>query len=76
MRAEYFPRPSKEETMSDPAGHTSTTQRYNCHCCHKRASISWSEKRQTFICENCKKTFDAAVIARRNDTTLEQLTLC
>lgn len=62
--------------MSDPAEPTSITQRYTCHCCHKRASIYWAEKRQTFICDNCKKTFDAAVIARRNDMTLEQLTLC
>ncbi|MFA5801613.1 MAG: hypothetical protein WC911_03965 [Thermoleophilia bacterium] len=62
--------------MSDPAEDASTTQRYTCHCCHKRASIYWSDKRLTFICDNCKKTFDAAVIARRNDMTLEQLTLC
>ena len=54
----------------------SSHQRYPCHCCHKKAVIYWSEKRQCFICENCLKTFDAAIIARRNDMTLEQLTLC
>ena len=51
-------------------------QRYPCHCCHKKATVYWSEKRQCFICENCLKTFDRAVIAARNDMTAEQLTLC
>ncbi|MHB1361559.1 MAG: hypothetical protein ACYCW5_03035 [Thermoleophilia bacterium] len=54
----------------------SVNQRYPCHCCHKKAAIYWSEKRRCFICENCLKTFDPAIIAARNDMTLEQLTLC
>ncbi len=62
--------------MSDEAQNRSTSVRYPCHCCHKKASIYWSEKRQSFICENCLKTFDAAVIARRNGMTAEQLTHC
>jgi len=62
--------------MNDSKGKKRDTVRYPCHCCHKKASVSWSEKRQSFICENCLKTFDRAVIAARNDLILEQLTLC
>lgn len=50
--------------------------RYTCHCCHKKDAISWSDKRHTFMCENCLKTFDPAIIARRNGVAVEQLTLC
>jgi hypothetical protein len=50
--------------------------RYPCHCCHKAAAVYWSEKRQCFICENCLKTFDRAVIAKRNGLAVEQLSLC
>jgi transposase len=50
--------------------------RYPCHCCHKKAAVYWSEKRQSFICENCLKTFDRAVIAKRNGLAVEQLTFC
>jgi len=53
-----------------------TPGRYPCHCCHKKESVSWSQKRQCFICDNCLKTFDAAIIARRNGMLVEQLTLC
>ncbi|MHB1324884.1 MAG: hypothetical protein ACYDGS_04225 [Thermoleophilia bacterium] len=62
--------------MSEEPQNRSTSQRYPCHCCHKKETVGWSEKRQCFICENCLKTFDAAVIARRNGMTAEQLTLC
>lgn len=62
--------------MSTSVTEKSTSRRYPCHCCHKKAAIYWSEKRRCFICESCLKTFDAAVIARRNDLTVEQLTLC
>jgi len=62
--------------MSELKESQKTSARYPCHCCHKKAVIYWSEKRQCFICENCLKTFDRAIIARRNDIALEQLTLC
>jgi DNA-directed RNA polymerase subunit M/transcription elongation factor TFIIS len=53
-----------------------TSQRFPCHCCHKQGAVYWSEKRQSFICENCLKTFDQAIIARRNGMAVEQLSLC
>ncbi|MHB9112649.1 MAG: hypothetical protein ACYC4D_08525 [Thermoleophilia bacterium] len=62
--------------MTDSNEKPRSSARYPCHCCHKKATVSWSEKRQSFICENCLKTFDRAVIAARNDMTVEQLTLC
>ncbi|MHB8143658.1 MAG: hypothetical protein ACYDGX_08370 [Thermoleophilia bacterium] len=54
----------------------SATHRYPCHCCHKPAAIVWHDKRQCFLCENCLKTFDSAIIASRNGLAVEQLTLC
>lgn len=62
--------------MSITAKKKIATGRYPCHCCHKKDSISWSDKRQSFICDNCLKTFDPAIIARRNGMAVEQLTLC
>ncbi|MHB8793572.1 MAG: hypothetical protein ACYC6O_09595 [Thermoleophilia bacterium] len=62
--------------MDDSKENPRSSARYPCHCCHKKATVSWSEKRQSFICQNCLKTFDRAVIAARNDMTMEQLTLC
>jgi hypothetical protein len=50
--------------------------KFPCHCCHKKDSLQWSEKRQSYICENCLKTFDPAIVARRNGMALEQLSLC
>lgn len=54
----------------------SLTHRYPCHCCHKSAAVLWNDKRQCFICDNCLKTFDRAVIAARHGLAVEQLTLC
>ena len=65
-----------EDKTETSAGTMNTARRYPCHCCHKKASVYWSGKRRCFICESCLKTFDPAVIARRNDTMVEQLTLC
>ncbi len=62
--------------MNDSTDRRGLSGHYPCHCCHKKATVHWSEKRQCFICDNCLKTFDWAVIARRNDMTMEQLTLC
>ena len=50
--------------------------RYPCHCCHKPDAIYWHEQRECFICENCLKTFDRAVIAKRNRIEAEQLSFC
>jgi hypothetical protein len=63
-------------TMSTLTTEKSTSPRYPCHCCHKPESVYWSQKRSSFICENCLKTFDRAVIAKRNGLAVEQLTLC
>ncbi|MBI5871181.1 MAG: transposase [Actinobacteria bacterium] len=62
--------------MTDSLEKTHSSASFPCHCCHKKATVSWSEKRNGFICSNCLKTFDRAVIAARNDMTTEQLTLC
>jgi len=62
--------------MNDCTEKYTTSARYPCHCCHKKATVSWSEKRQGYMCANCLKTFDRAVIAARNDMNAEQLTLC
>jgi transcription elongation factor Elf1 len=53
-----------------------TTTRYPCHCCNKKDVVAWSDKRQSFICENCQKVFDSAVIAHRNGVDVEQLSFC
>lgn len=50
--------------------------RYPCHCCHKQEAVYWSIKRDSFMCENCFKTFDRAVIVSRNGPAAQQLTLC
>ena len=50
--------------------------RFPCHCCHKPDTVYWLEKRQTFICGNCMKTFDRAIIAARNGMAAEQLSFC
>jgi hypothetical protein len=65
-----------ENRLNESNENQGTTSRFPCHCCHKKDAIYWSDKRQCFICENCLKTFDRAIIARRNDITVEQLTLC
>lgn len=62
--------------MSTATEKKTTVGRYPCHCCHKNGVVYWSEKRQSFICDNCMKTFDSAVIAKRNGLAVEQLTLC
>ena len=62
--------------MSTQTTKNTASNRFPCHCCHKKASVYWLEKRQTFICENCMKTFDRAIIARRNGMAAEQLSFC
>lgn len=62
--------------MRASKGKTDSVNRYPCHCCRKKDTVSWSEKRQGFVCDNCQKVFDRAVIARRNGVTAEQLSLC
>lgn len=62
--------------MSASRERKGTVNRYPCHCCRKKDTVYWSEKRQGFVCENCQKVFDRAVIARRNGVTTEQLSLC
>ncbi|MHB0866631.1 MAG: hypothetical protein ACYC6B_03570 [Thermoleophilia bacterium] len=55
---------------------TNIPTRYPCHCCHKQEAVYWSQKRDSFICGNCLKTFDRAVIASRNGPAAQQMTLC
>ena len=62
--------------MTKSASKDKAATRYPCHCCHKPAAIYWHEKRQCFICENCLKTFDSAVIAKRNGSADVQMSLC
>lgn len=62
--------------MSTSAEKKGTVNRYPCHCCNKKDAVYWSDKRQGFICENCQKVFDSAIIARRNGLAVEQLSLC
>lgn len=57
-------------------GRQAIPNRFPCHCCHKPDSVYWLEKRQTFICGNCMKTFDRAIIAARNGMAAEQLSFC
>ncbi len=68
-------RPQNCIQVSTETQKTAPSQRYPCHCCRKPASVYWSEKRRCFICENCLKTFDLAVIAKRNGLAAEQLSL-
>jgi uncharacterized Zn ribbon protein len=62
--------------MSTSTDKKPTTRRYPCHCCNKQGAVYWSEKRQSFICENCLKTFNQEIIARRNGMAVEQLSFC
>ena len=62
--------------MSTTKDKKTSTQRYPCHCCHKQGVVYWSERRQSFICENCLKTFNQEIIAKRNGMAVEQLSFC
>ncbi len=62
--------------MGASTGKDMSRQKYPCHCCNKQGAVYWSEKRRSFICGNCLKTFDKAIIARRHGIPAEQLTLC
>lgn len=62
--------------MSTSTQKKDIANRYPCHCCNKKDVVYWSDKRQSFICENCQKSFDSAIIAHRNGITVEQLSLC
>ena len=64
------------DAMNNSTDKKPASRRFPCHCCHKQGVVYWSEKRQSFICENCLKTFNQEIIAKRNGMAVEQLSFC